>query len=163
MSFESKMYNELKNYKEHINNVRTDILKSEYILNLDVVLENKFKLKHIGTCSNLDLRTVSLFLFDKNNIKKVILELEKKNLGFQIKQDNVNIIISSPIMTEERRNQIISSLKNTTEDYKIRIRLIRQDTIKKKPELKKKVQEETDKSIKELDRLYLEKTTSIKG
>ena len=107
-----------------------------------------------------------------SGIEKAVL---KSDLGVTPNSDGSNIRISFPPLTEERRKDIVKQVKKLGEDNKVAIRNIRRDMtdgLKKieKPEsipedeMKKaqeQIQKTTDRYIKEIDNLVIEKEREV--
>ena len=98
--------------------------------------------------------------------------IEVANLGFNPMNNGENIIINVPVLTEERRRELVKQAKNEIEEAKIAIRNARKEAnneIKKSNEfsedLKKNseldIQEITDGSIKKVDIIFNEKQEEI--
>lgn len=97
-------------------------------------------------------------------IEKAILNA---NLGFTPSNDGKLIRISLPPLTEERRKEIVKSLKKTAEDAKIAIRNIRRDAIDglKKLEKDKKISEDdlkrAEKEVQDVTNVYVAKVDEV--
>ena len=152
--FENKIDYIVSDFEDLSKNIRVDILSSEYISNLEIYLDSKVKIKHLGSCSNQDSRTVVIQIWDPKSIKKILKELESKNLGLSISCSGNQIFLTAPPLSLEIRKEIISSFKKDLEDYKVRIRNVRREVIKSNPELKNKVQEYVDSSICKLQNIF---------
>ncbi|MFO7885710.1 MAG: ribosome recycling factor [Desulfobacteraceae bacterium] len=106
------------------------------------------------------------------NVEKAIL---KANLGLTPSNDGKIIRISIPPLTEERRKEIVKSVNQTCEDYKIAVRNIRRDAnddlkkLQKDGDIsedenfkaQKTVQEVTDEHIKKIDYIFATKEKEI--
>ena len=102
-------------------------------------------------------------------------EILKANLGLTPSNDGKLIRISIPPLTEERRKEIVKSAGQTCEDFKVAIRNIRRDSNDNLKDLQKEgdiseddnfkgqktVQELTDETIKQLDKIFVEKEKEI--
>ncbi|KPU83233.1 hypothetical protein JI56_00080, partial [SAR11 cluster bacterium PRT-SC02] len=84
-----------------------------------------------------------LQVWDKINVTMIDSAIQKSNLGINPQVDGQIVRIRIPDLTEERRKEIIKSLKNMTEKSKVSIRNIRRDA---NEELKKFLK---DKKISE--------------
>jgi ribosome recycling factor len=103
-------------------------------------------------------------------VEKAILAA---NLGFSPLVDGTNIKINIPKLSEERRKDMCKTVKRYGEDRKVAIRNIRKeslDKIKKAKEgfgedmikdYEKKIQNLTDKYVKEIDLLVSAKEKAI--
>jgi ribosome recycling factor len=98
--------------------------------------------------------------------------IEVANLGFNPMNNGENIIINIPVLTEERRKELVKQAKIEVEEAKIAIRNARKDAnneIKKSEDfsedLKKNseldIQEITDNNIKKVDTIFEKKQSEI--
>ena len=98
--------------------------------------------------------------------------IEVANLGFNPMNNGENIIINVPVLTEERRRELVKQAKIEVEEAKIAIRNARKDAnneIKKSEDfsedLKKNseldIQEITDNNIKKVDTIFEKKQSEI--
>ncbi|MEA2060231.1 MAG: ribosome recycling factor [Thermodesulfobacteriota bacterium] len=106
------------------------------------------------------------------NVEKAIL---KANLGLTPSSDGKIIRISIPPLTEERRKEIVKSVNQTCEDYKIAVRNVRRDAnddlkkLQKDGDIseddnfkaQKNVQDITDDHIKQIDKIFAAKEKEI--
>ena len=85
-----------------------------------------------------DSSTLSIQVWDSQNIKSVEKAIMNSNLGFNPMTDGNNIRIAIPKLSEERRVDLVKLAKKYGEDKKIALRNIRRDAIddlKKEKEL----------------------------
>ena len=119
-----------------------------------------------------DGRTLIIQPWDKSMLPEIEKGIEVANLGFNPMNNGENIIINVPVLTEERRRELVKQAKNEIEEAKIAIRNARKEAnneIKKSNEfsedLKKNseldIQEITDDSIKKVDIIFNEKQEEI--
>lgn len=106
------------------------------------------------------------------NIEKAILE---SDLGINPQNDGRVIRLTFPPLTEERRKEIVKDIKKMAEDSKVSVRNVRRDALEKAKQKKKdgefteddisacekKVQDLTDKYVKEIDTLLAAKEKEI--
>jgi ribosome recycling factor len=98
--------------------------------------------------------------------------IEVANLGFNPMNNGENIIINVPVLTEERRKELVKQAKIEVEEAKIAIRNARKDAnneikksedfsedLKKNSELE--IQEITDNNIKKVDTIFEKKQSEI--
>ena len=121
-----------------------------------------------------DGRTLIIQPWDKSMLPEIEKGIEVANLGFNPMNNGENIIINVPVLTEERRRELVKQAKNEVEEAKIAIRNARKEAnneIKKSNEfsedLKKNseldIQEITDGSIKKVDIIFNEKQEEIQN
>ena len=139
------------------------------------VYGQKMPINQIATITVPESRTITIQVWDKNNVKLVDSEIKKSNLGVNPEVDGQIVRIRIPQLTEERRKELIKVLKNLGEKGKVSIRNIRRelnDNIKKllkdkqisEDESKKyeeDVQKSTDKNISLIEKILTDKEKEI--
>lgn len=121
-----------------------------------------------------DPRQILVHPWDKSMIPVLEKAILAANLGFTPKNEGEILRISVPPLTEERRRDLVKKAKAEAEDTKISIRNTRrsgndmakdlekegtpEDEVKR---LQDKIQELTDKYIKEVDELFEKKDKDI--
>ena len=139
------------------------------------VYGQKMPINQVATITVPEPRTISIQVWDKNNVKLVDSEIQKSNLGINPQVDGQILRIHIPQLTEERRKELTKILKNLGEKAKISIRNIRResnDNIKKllkekkisedeSKNYEKEVQKITDLNIEKIDKILLEKEKEI--
>ena len=92
------------------------------------------KLIELGNVSALDARCLQISLWDKSLLKAVEKAILQSNLGLTPTNDGKVIRIVFPVMTEERRKELVKQIKKMGEETKVEIRNARRnamDVIKK--------------------------------
>ena len=84
-------------------------------------------INQLATINVPEARMISLQVWDKTNVTLIDSAIQKSNLGINPQVDGQIVRIRIPDLTEERRKEIIKSLKNMTEKSKVSIRNIRRD------------------------------------
>ena len=139
------------------------------------VYGQKMPINQIATVTVPEPRTISIQVWDKNNVKTIDAEIQKSNLGINPQVEGQILRIRIPQLTEERRKELTKVLKNLGEKGKVSIRNIRRecnDNIKKLLKDKKisedeskdyenQVQKNTDKNISKIEKILLEKEKEI--
>ena len=139
------------------------------------VYGQKMPINQIATVTIPEPRTISIQVWDKNNVKAIDTEIQKSNLGINPQVDGQILRIHIPQLTEERRKELTKVLKNLGEKGKVSIRNIRRDcndSIKKLLKEKKisedeskdfetQVQKNTDNSISKIEKILIEKEKEI--
>jgi ribosome recycling factor len=108
-------------------------------------------LNQVGTLSTPDARTILVAPFEKKLIQEIEKAIMKADLGLQPNSDGVVVRIPIPQLTEERRKDIVKSLKKMSEEAKVSIRHIRRDVNEevKKAEKDKKITEDESKRVQD--------------
>jgi ribosome recycling factor len=125
-------------------------------------------LSQVASVSTPDAKTIVITPWDKSTIGAIEKALHKSDLGLHPMNDGTAIRLVVPPLTEERRRDLVKLVKKYVEDGKVAVRNVRRDAnehIKKiekshdvsEDESRKaqdKIQESTDKHIKEMDHLF---------
>ena len=112
-------------------------------------------------------RVLMIQPWDASSIKDIEKAILTSDIGINPQNDGRVIRLSFPPLTEERRKEIVKSVKKMSEDSKVSIRNNRRDAIEKLKALKKantiteddvsngerKIQNLTDKFCKEIEEL----------
>lgn len=173
---EEKMKKTLKVYKEELNNTRAGRANPALLDKITVdYYGTQTPLNQIASISAPEPRTLLIQPWDANSIPNIEKAIMKSDLGLTPSSDGKVIRLIIPQLTEERRKEIIKTLKKTTENAKVAIRNERREAneqLKKmekdgeltKDDLKKAeedVQKITDKYIEEIDKLMANKEKEL--
>lgn len=132
-------------------------------------------LKSMGNISTPDARTIVIQIFDRASVSMVEKAIQKSDLGLTPNTDGQIIRLNIPMLTEERRKDLVKVLKKSTEDGRIAIRNVRRDEMDALKKLEKsgditeddrkrgeeKIQKLTDRFVKELDELMVAKEKEV--
>ena len=132
-------------------------------------------LSQLANISAPEPRVILIQPWDKSSMKDIERAILKSDLGLNPSNDGTSIRLIIPELTEETRKALIKTVKKTGEDGKIAIRSIRRDANDKIKALKKNnevtedevkkseeiIQKETDKFIKEVDKMLETKEKEI--
>ena len=129
-------------------------------------------ISQVANVNTPDGRTLIIQPWDKSMLQEIEKGIEVANLGFNPMNNGENIIINIPILTEERRKELVKQAKIEVEEAKIAIRNARKDAnneikksedfsedLKKNSELE--IQEITDNNIKKVDTIFEKKQSEI--
>ena len=136
---------------------------------------SKMPISQVGTVSTPDAKTISVQVWDKAMVKTVEKAIADANLGLNPSSDGQIIRMSLPILSQERRKELVKKASEYCEGAKIAIRNVRRDAIDvfKKMEkdkrisedqlknLSDKVQKSTDVHTKKADEILDEKSKEI--
>ena len=171
-----KMNKTIASFKKDLSTLRTGRANPAMLdlIRIDVYGQ-KMPINQLATVTVPEPRTISIQVWDKNNVKLVDSEIQKSNLGVNPQVDGQIVRIHIPQLTEERRKELIKVLKNLGEKGKVSIRNIRResnDNIKQLLKEKKisedesknyesEVQKSTDENISLIEKILLEKEKEI--
>ncbi|MBR0426421.1 MAG: ribosome recycling factor [Clostridia bacterium] len=129
----------------------------------------------LGNVSTPEPRMLIISLWDTKMIGAVEKAIQKSDLGINPANDGKVIRLVFPELTEERRKDLVKTVRKKGEESKVAIRSIRRDTmdqIKKQKkdgelteddqkQLETKLQKQTDDFIKEIDTILSAKEKEI--
>lgn len=133
-------------------------------------------LKQVATVSVGDSRTLNVAPWDKGQLTPVERAIQASGLGLTPSNDGKIIRIPIPPLTGERRKELVKQVKKIGEDYKVTVRNHRRDANdllksawKDDKEISedeyhrglKKVQDQTDAAIKEVEQIIATKEEEI--
>lgn len=145
----------------------------------DVMVESygaKQKLKAMASISAPDARLIVIQPWDKGLVSNIFKGIQNSDLGVTPVADGNVIRIQLPVMSSERRDELVKVLKKKVEDAKIKIRNVRREyngSVKDassegeiSEDFSKRVcdalQKTTDLFIDKLDGICLAKETELK-
>ena len=173
---EGKISKSLSVLKEELNTVRAGRANPALLDKISVeYYGTPTPLKNLSNISSPDPRTLMIAPFDPKSIPTIEKAINLANLGINPANDGKVIRLVIPQVTEERRKELTKIVKKMGEESKIAIRNLRRDAnddLKKaekdgeltEDDLKKEldgVQKKTDKAIKDVDDIVVEKEKEI--
>ena len=162
--------------KEELNTVRAGRANAAL---LDKVMVEYYgvptPLRNLANISVPDPRTLMITPFDAKSIGNIEKGINLANIGITPSNDGKIIRLVVPQVTEERRKELVKTVKKMGEEAKVAVRNIRRDAndeLKKlekaheltEDDLKKAlddIQKATDKTIKEIDDIVAAKDKEI--
>ncbi|RNC67908.1 MAG: ribosome recycling factor [Desulfuromonadales bacterium] len=128
---------------------------------------NPSTLNQVATLAVPEPRTITIQPWEAKIIPVIEKAILNANLGFTPSNDGKLIRINLPPLTEERRKEIVKSLKKSAEEAKIAIRNIRRDAIDhlKKLEKDKQISEDdlkrAEKDVQDATNVYVAKIDEV--
>ncbi len=171
-----KMDRSINSFKKDLNSIRTGRANPSMLdlVSIDTY-GKKMPINQLATITVPEPRSISIQVWDKANVILIDSAIKKSNLGVNPQVEGQMIRIHIPQLTEERRVELVKSLKALGEKAKISIRNVRResnDNIKKllkdkkisedeNKVLEKDIQKNTDDNIKKIDKILAEKEKEI--
>lgn len=129
-------------------------------------------LNQVSSITSPDPRTLFIKPWEKNLIQEIEKAIMAANLGLTPQNDGQQVIINIPMLTEERRKQLVKQVHHECELGKVSVRSVRKETnehlkkIKGAPEDDVKAAEEdvqklTDEFIAKIEALMKKKESEI--
>jgi ribosome recycling factor len=85
-------------------------------------------LQQVASLTTPDARTIFVKPWEKNMISEIERSIMNANLGLNPQNDGQQVIINIPMLTEERRKQLVRQVSQECEHGRVSIRSIRKDT-----------------------------------
>ncbi|MEN9852415.1 MAG: hypothetical protein RI996_358 [Candidatus Parcubacteria bacterium] len=85
---------------------------------------------HIASISIEDARTLRVAPWDKSQVKEVEKAITEEDLGLSVSSDDSGIRVFFPQLTTETRARLVKVLKEKLEEARVRVRSVRESTLK---------------------------------
>lgn len=154
-------------YMQHeFNTVRTGKASPALVESLDVeAYGSMMKLKALALITSPEPRLLVIQPFDGSTVKAIERAIRESKIGLNPAVDGKIIRIPIPILSEERRKELVKTIKQMSEEARVRIRGFRRDAMDEMKKLEKagkiseddlsdneeEIQKTTDRFIKKID------------
>jgi ribosome recycling factor len=132
-------------------------------------------LTQVANVTLIDARTIGVQPFEKKMLATIERAIRDSDLGLNPSSQGEVIRVPTPMLTEERRRELVKLVKNEAEDAKIAIRNIRRDANEQVKKLVKdklasedderrsvdEIQKLTDKFVADVDRMVVDKEKEV--
>ena len=171
-----KMDKSLSVFKKDLNTIRTGRANPAMLDLISIeAYGKKMPINQLSTITVPEPRSISIQVWDKSNVALIDSAIKKSNLGVTPQIDGQILRIHIPQLTEERRLELVKTLKTLGEKGKVSIRNIRResnDNIKKllnekkisedeSKNFEKEIQKVTDMNIEKIDKILSDKEKEI--
>ncbi len=124
----NRMDKTIKAFSHEIAKVRTGKATTGLLEGVKVnYYGNLSPLNQVANISVLDAHTLSITPWEKSMVAEIDRAIMKADLGLNPVNDGTNIKVPIPMLTEERRKDLVKLVKTYGEDAKIAIRNVRRD------------------------------------
>ncbi len=173
---EQKMQKSLEALRADLGKVRTGRAHTGLLDHVMVdYYGNPTPINQVANITLVDARTIGVQPWEKNMVAKVEKAIRDSDLGLNPSTNGDQIRVPMPMLTEERRRDLIKVIKSEGEDAKIAVRNIRRDAnntlkeaLKKKEiaedeerRMQDEVQKLTDRFVTEIDKMLAVKETDL--
>ncbi|HEY3430462.1 MAG TPA: ribosome recycling factor [Cyclobacteriaceae bacterium] len=129
-------------------------------------------LNQVSSMTTPDARSIFIKPWEKNLIQEIEKAIRDANLGLNPQNDGQQVIVNIPMLTEERRKQLVKQVAQECEHGKVSIRSIRKETNEQLKKIKgvseddvknaeETTQKLTDEFIGKIDALMKKKEAEI--
>jgi ribosome recycling factor len=173
---EQKMLKSLDALKHDLAKVRTGRAHTGILDHVQVEYYGSYlPINQVANITLIDARTIGVQPWEKPMIPKVEKAIRESDLGLNPATQGDLIRVPMPMLTEERRKELIKVVKHEGETAKVAVRNLRRDAIThlkdalKKHELSEDderraqddIQKLTDKYVAEVDKMLAEKEKDL--
>ena len=173
---EERMEKALGVYSDGLRGIRTGIANPGLVESIRIeYYGSQTPLKHIANIAIPDPRLIVIRPYDPSVLGDIEKAIHKSDIGINPQSDGRVIRLTVPDLSEERRKQLVSRVKDMAEEARVAIRNIRRDANKhldaqeKESQIgeddckrgKKEVQDFTDEYEKQVDELLQKKTQEV--
>ncbi len=157
METELNMQSAIENMEKRLLNIRAGRANPAI---LDSVMVNYYgaltPLKQLATISMPEARQLMIKPFDKGSLSAIEKGIYEANIGLTPNNNGEVIILNIPALTEDTRKEYVKQAKTISEDCKIALRNVRQDSNNeiKKSEMTEDEQKEATEEVQELINKY---------
>ena len=170
---QEKMNKSIDNYKVNLSSLRTGRASASM---LNGVLVDYYgsptPVNQIASISSPEPRQLLIKPYDKNDVKNIVAAIHASNLGLNPINEGTVIRLIIPVLTEDRRKEIVKQARKYAEEAKVAVRNIRRDYMdilkiddSYSEDLQRRAQDDiqkvTDEAIKNIDTILQEKEKEI--
>jgi ribosome recycling factor len=152
---ELHMQKTLEALKGELATIRTGRATPALVENIMIeVYGMKMRLMEVATILAPDAHLITIQPWDTGNLTPIRKGIEEANIGLNPQIDATNIIrIAIPMLTEERRKEFVKRVKGIVEEFKVRLRMSRQDAVKEVEKLEKAKEISEDDAKREKEKI----------
>lgn len=173
---EDKMQKSLAHFDKELSEIRAGRANAAVLDKVRVdYYGSPMPVNQLASISAVEARTLVIQPYDVSALKGIEKAIQKSDIGINPQNDGKVIRMIFPPLTEERRKEIVKEVAMMNEEAKIALRSIRREgmeklkALKKKSEIteddfkngEKKIQDITDKYIKNIDKITEKKQKQI--
>tara|TARA_Y100000590_G_scaffold135516_1_gene154986 strand:- start:34 stop:585 length:552 start_codon:yes stop_codon:yes gene_type:complete len=127
-TYSQKMEKTLEVFNKELSSLRTGRANSGMLDLIKVeVYGQKMPINQLGTITTPEARTISIQVWDLNNVTLIDSAIKKSDLGLNPQIDGQMIRLPIPDLSEERRSEMKKLIKTMGEKCKVSIRNIRRE------------------------------------
>ena len=127
---QEKMDNAIKAFEANLNKVRTGRANPTMLDGITVdYYGSPTPVNQISSISVPEPRQLLIKPYDRNDVKAIITGLNISDIGINPINEGTQIRLMIPVLTEERRKDIVKQAKKYGEEAKVAIRNIRRDFV----------------------------------
>lgn len=130
--FEAELQGAVAHFKDECFGIRTNRPSSRLIEDVKVEYFGQMTpVKQMGSIMIIPPREMAISVWDTSAATEVAKAIESANLGLSVSVDGSTVRLALPILTDERRHDLIKLAKALAEKERIKVRGYRDDSNKK--------------------------------
>jgi len=168
-----KMNKTIESFRANLATLRTGRASASMLNGIEIdYYGSPTPINQIASITIPEPRQLLIKPYDKNDVKKIVSAIAASNIGINPINEGLVIRLIIPVLTEERRKEIVKQARKYAEDAKVAVRNIRrdfmdilkiddsytEDSLKRAQE---DVQKVTDEAVKNIDTILAEKEKEI--
>ena len=169
----SKMGKSVDSLKESLSSLRTGKASPAMLNGIEIdYYGSPTPINQISSISIPEPRQLLIKPYDRNDVKAIITALNVSDIGINPINEGTQIRLMIPVLTEERRKEIVKQARKYAEEAKVAVRNIRRDYMEilkiddsYSEDLQRRAQDDiqkvTDESVKNIDTILQEKEKEI--
>lgn len=176
LEMSEKMEKSVDAFKVELSKVRTGRASLAILDGINVdAYGSAMPLNQVGTLTIPESRLIAIQPWDPQMLPAIEKAILKSDIGLNPVNDGKIIRLNIPMLTEERRKELVKNVKKIAEDFRVAIRNARRDaieTLKKQKKdkeiseddlfkLQDEAQAETDSYIKQIDEATASKEKEV--
>ncbi len=123
-------------------------------------------IQQVGNINSMDARTLTVQAFEKSMLNEIAKGIMNANLGLNPQNNGEQLIIQIPLLTEERRRDLVKKAKAEGEHAKVGIRNNRKDSLDMVKSLKAEglsedMVKDAENEIQNLTNLFIKKVDDL--
>ena len=120
-------------------------------------------LNQVSSMTAPDARTIFIKPWEKGLIHEIEKAIQNANLGLNPQNDGQQVIINIPMLTEERRKQLVKQVSQECEHGKVSVRTIRKETNEQLKKIKGVSEDDVKKAEEQVQKLTDDYISRIEG
>jgi ribosome recycling factor len=173
---DQKMVRTIESFRADLAKIRTGRAHTGLLDHIQVdYYGSPVPISQVANVTLIDARTIGVQPWEKPMVQKVEKAIRESDLGLNPSTQGEVIRVPMPMLTEERRREMVKVVKSEAESAKIALRNLRRDANEQSKKLVKdkeisedddrraqdEIQKATDKFVTEVDRLVVAKEAEI--
>ena len=170
---QEKMNKSIDSYRLSLSTLRTGRASPAMLNGIEVdYYGSPTPLNQIASISVPEPRQLLIKPYDKNDVKNIVAAIVKSDLGLAPINEGTMVRLIIPVLTEERRKEIVKQARKYCEEAKVAVRNIRRDYMdilkiddSYSEDLLHRAQDDvqkvTDEAVKKIDEILAEKEKEI--